>query len=295
MGKSGGEGVRLVAFETSTPCLGIALWAAGEEKGRSRGSVKGRVVAEVHINDGLRHAETLLPNLRWLLRQVGWTLQDLHGVAVSVGPGSFTGVRLGVAAARALGQALSCPLVGVTTLEALAMEGLEWTMRTSLAGPTLVVPMVPTLRDEVFTAIYAGAAGGIVPLTSPQTSHIASWLAHLRRWRIPDNAVPAVAPGVPPASRRSPRPRWVFAGPGAVLHREVIERWAGPARVANGRTLLVPQTASGPQVMTIARLGAQAFSIGKGRRFDRVRPLYGRPSLAEERFRGQSSSPFPSS
>lgn len=86
---------------------------------------RGRMVLDL----GKGHAEHVMPVIQKALRQAGLGYDDLDAVAVSVGPGSFTGVRVGVAAARGLAVALGIPAVGVTTLEALVMEA-----RASFAG-----------------------------------------------------------------------------------------------------------------------------------------------------------------
>ena len=67
-----------------------------------------------------RHAESLFGGMETLLRRRRWTVQSLSGVAVSVGPGSFTGIRIGLAAARALGQGLRIPVAGVSSLAVMA-------------------------------------------------------------------------------------------------------------------------------------------------------------------------------
>ncbi|MBI3292279.1 MAG: tRNA (adenosine(37)-N6)-threonylcarbamoyltransferase complex dimerization subunit type 1 TsaB [Elusimicrobia bacterium] len=258
--------MKLVAFETSTPCLGIALWADYQ------GGTEETIVADLTINHGLRHAETLLPNLRWLLQQVGWSLKDIQGVAASVGPGSFTGIRLGVAAARALGQGLGCPLVGVSTLEALATEAVELCEDCRFSAP-LVVPLIPTLRDQVFTAVYTPLTYPPVKRLTPlQAMNVSRWLDQLTHLRLRH----------PHAASRDRR--WIFVGAGAALHRATIQQWKAKEKSRSQVTIL-SETARGPRVATVARLGAKALASGKGQRFDQLLPVYLRPSLAEERMK----------
>ena len=99
----------LLGFDTATAACSAALWARGE-------------VAACRRIDAATgsHAEVLVPMLREVAAEAGTTLAAMHGFAVTVGPGSFTGIRIGLATARGLALALNRPLVGLSTLEVLA-------------------------------------------------------------------------------------------------------------------------------------------------------------------------------
>ena len=79
-----------------------------------------RVAAEIGMQGALTHSETLMPHIETALRMARVKKEELDGIAVSIGPGSFTGLRIGLAAAKMAAYALRIPLVGVPTLEALA-------------------------------------------------------------------------------------------------------------------------------------------------------------------------------
>ena len=98
----------LLGFDTATTTCSAALWAEGE------------VIAHRRIEAGGRHAETLVPMLREVAAEGGTTLAAVDRFAVTVGPGSFTGIRIGLAAARGLALAGKRPLIGLSTLEVLA-------------------------------------------------------------------------------------------------------------------------------------------------------------------------------
>ena len=93
-----------------------------------------------------RHAETLFTGIEKLLRRQHWPIQSLTGVAVTIGPGSFTGIRIGVAAARALGQALSIPVAGASSLEVMA-AGARTRSRW-------LMPQIDALRGQIFSALF---------------------------------------------------------------------------------------------------------------------------------------------
>lgn len=97
-----------LAIDTSNEIAGLAL------------SKKGKVLAELTWIAGRNHTQELIPSLLRLLEQARAQLQDLKGIIVARGPGSFSGVRVGISLAKGLAFALNIPLVGVSTLEALA-------------------------------------------------------------------------------------------------------------------------------------------------------------------------------
>ncbi|ACX51320.1 peptidase M22 glycoprotease [Ammonifex degensii KC4] len=128
--------MRLVlGIETST-AQALSVAVVGEEG----------LLAEATARGERWHAERLFSFIEWVLESAEVKLEELGGIAVSTGPGSFTGIRLGVAAAKTLAQVLNLPVFGVPTLEALA---LPWQY---CALP--VCPLVPSRRQEVFAALY---------------------------------------------------------------------------------------------------------------------------------------------
>jgi len=140
--------VRLLAIETATDLVGAALWREGAVSERS------------HLG-GRAHGELLAPVIGEVCALSGCTLSDVDALAVDVGPGLFTGLRVGVATAKALGQALDVGIVGVTSLDVLAAGAWD------AAGPeraARVVSVVDARRREVFAAAYAFADGGEGPI-----------------------------------------------------------------------------------------------------------------------------------
>lgn len=108
----------------------------------------GRELSRQVLDLGKGHAEHLMSVIAGALERSGKTYADLGRIAVSVGPGSFTGVRVGVSAARGLALALKIPAVGVTTLEALAAEtAIKFPSRTALAA-------LDAGRGEIHAALY---------------------------------------------------------------------------------------------------------------------------------------------
>lgn len=134
----------LLAFDTATPDTAVGLAVPGHDV----------AVARHEPSPGARpgHAEQLLPLAHGLLADAGLTLADVGRFGVGVGPGTFTGLRIGVATARALAQATGAELAAITTPAALA----DAAVRDGHDGPVLAV--LDARRGEAFAAAFAGGA-----------------------------------------------------------------------------------------------------------------------------------------
>lgn len=135
----------VLGIETSTPQASIAI---GSEQG---------LIASSTISRGPSHTEFLLPAIRYCLDQVGLSFRNLGGLAVSLGPGLFTGMRVGVATAKSLAQALSVPIVGMASLDLLAYEVRY--------APKTICAVLDARRNEVFHSFYRSSPGGIQRMT----------------------------------------------------------------------------------------------------------------------------------
>ncbi len=126
---------RILMLETSTKNCSVAL-AEGE-----------RVIFYAdERGDRYLHSERLHSMIDELMKKAGWNYRDLSAVAVGAGPGSYTGLRIGVSAAKGLAFALDIPLISVPTLEILA-RGIQ-------PEEGVIVPMIDARRMEVYTAVY---------------------------------------------------------------------------------------------------------------------------------------------
>lgn len=137
----------VVGIETATIMGGVALV-----------STDGEVLGEVTLRNHESHSERMLPALEWLLATLGRSLRDCTAVAVSQGPGSFTGLRAGIATAKGLAFSLGVPLFGVPTLAALAANAPP--------GCAPVCAVLNARRGEVFRAYFhpgPASAGRLAP------------------------------------------------------------------------------------------------------------------------------------
>ena len=136
--------MKLLALESSAKAASCAVWADGE------------ILAASWQAAGLTHSRTLLPMAEDLLKNSGCTLQDMDAVAVAAGPGSFTGLRIGAAAAKGLAWALDKPCLPVSTLEAMA-----WPL-AHLEG--VIVCAMDARRQQIYNALFRAQSGALTRL-----------------------------------------------------------------------------------------------------------------------------------
>jgi len=129
----------ILAFETSAKAASVALME------------NGKLLGESYQNTGLTHSQTLMVMAEDVLKQCGKTAQDVEAVAVAEGPGSFTGVRIGVAAAKGFAWGSEIPCYGVSTLEAMA-ESLG-------VFDGYVCPCMDARRSQVYNALFLAEGG----------------------------------------------------------------------------------------------------------------------------------------
>ena len=132
--------VLILAVETATEQMACAL---GDREG---------VIASVQVTGGRRHVETLAPAIEFMCQQAHVRIEDVVVVAADVGPGLFSGLRVGVATAKALAQALRVPTVGVVSLDLLAFH--------ARFSSRLIVSAIDARRGEIFNAFYRQVPGG---------------------------------------------------------------------------------------------------------------------------------------
>jgi len=163
-----------------------------------------KLQSEQFINNGLTHSQTLLPLIDEALRGAGLAMADMDAVAVSAGPGSFTGVRIGMGTAKGLALGADIPLIPVPTLLGLA--------HNVAAYDGVIVPMMDARRGEVYTATYFAQNGVLEEIAPMRAMPLSTLLEEL------DTAL--------------------FVGDGAAVHREkIIETMGDGARFAPANLL----------------------------------------------------------
>jgi len=221
----------ILAFDTSTPVVSVAV------------SNRGVVLASMAVARGRSHAAHLLSAVDSVLTRAGLDLADVEAVACAVGPGSFTGLRVGIAAAQGLAEGRGLPVVGVPTLEAYAH---------ALSGDEgILCPMVDARKQEIYVAGYRWEDDGPVEIWPPVASSPEDLAA-----RVGGDSV-------------------LLAGEGAAVYRAKLEAALG-SQARFGPTDLASSNAG-----RVALLGADRLAKGAGVDPASLRPIYGRPSEAE--------------
>ena len=155
----------LLAFETSAKAGSVALMDGD------------RLLGEFYTNTGLTHSQTLLPMAEALLKNCGHTPGDVEAVAVAAGPGSFTGVRIGVAAAKGFAWGKELPCYGVSTLEAMALQtGLE---------NGIICCAMDARRQQVYNALFRMEKGELTRLTEDRAISLEELTAELQTYNEP--------------------------------------------------------------------------------------------------------------
>ena len=174
--------MKILALDTATDSCSVAA------------TDDGSVAAELTIRKNQTHSRHLMELVDSVLQIAGYGAADLDGLAVSIGPGSFTGLRIGISTIKGLALALDKPIVGVSTLEALARQCSQ--------TPFLICPMLDARKGEVYTATYRFDADELVQQTKAR----------------------AMRPEALTGDIKSP---CLFIGTGARLYRQSIAAAAG--------------------------------------------------------------------
>jgi len=229
----------VLGVETSTMQGGAAL--VGEDGLRS----------EYTLNVEATHSERLLPTIERMLRDAGIGLDALAGLAVSIGPGSFTGLRIGLSTIKGLAYATGLPVVGVPTLEALAC--------TVPFAREQICPVLDARKQEVYAALFRCEQGQLVQIMEDAAMSPEALCAKIRRPTI-------------------------FLGDGLAVYGEVFQKHLAD------HMLVSPPPNRGARPAWVAEIGRRRLLRGERDAVDALVPRYLRPSEAEFRRQRSLSS-----
>jgi len=221
--------VKLLTIDTSTTACSVAL------------SIGEKIVAEYQGNNGKTLSSRVLDFVSKVLDEAGVATDELDGIGVAIGPGSFTGLRVGIATAKGLAMAAGTRIAGFSSLSMLAMN-LPWAVHP-------VCPMFDARKNEIYCGLYE-CRDFPVPLLQDRVVPPAHFLQGL------EGPV-------------------IFAGEGAVRYRELI------LNILGERAIFAPFAANTPRASAGALLAARAFARGEALASDLLLPAYIRLSEAE--------------
>ena len=225
----------VLGIESATAVAAVAI--AGDEG----------ILAERMVRNNRTHSVNLLPMIKATLEDVELIGEKLAGIAVSGGPGSFTGLRIGMSIAKTLAQVWGIPVTGVSTLRGLAHQ---------LSGHSrLVCPIMNARKNEVYTAVYENqaATGQMELLAAPRAVGIQGLIDLLSEWRRPVT----------------------FLGDGVPVYKEQLLEGLGLS------AFFAPAAAAYPRGAAIAELGLSTFAGNGGVDPLDLQPEYIRFSEAE--------------
>ena len=223
--------MKILALETSAKAVSAAV------------SENGRILASGYQDTGLTHSRTLMPIVEHILKNTDLKLSDMDAIAVAVGPGSFTGLRIGAATAKGFALALDKPIVAVPTLDALAYNVFETNK--------FICPIMDARRNQVYAAFYMWENGKLIRLTDHMAEsierviEIAEMLEH----------------------------EVIFLGDGVPVHRERLEQ--------NPAFLFAPAHCNMQRASAVATLGAIMAEEGLAKPGNAFELIYLRKSQAE--------------
>ncbi len=226
--------MKILGIDTTTPYL--ALGIIEEDK----------VLSELRFNAKQTHAQVLLPSIEKILKQTSLELNDLDGIALSIGPGSFTGLRIGLATAKGLCFASGKPLLTVPTLDGLVYFNLN--------SPYPLVPVLDAKKNEVYSAVYNSREGVLERISDYWVLSAEKLVA-----KIPEEVI--------------------FLGLGLEVFQDRLKELCGEKThfLAGERNL--------PSGSSIAFLGLEKFKRSEFEDLEKAEPLYLRSSEAELKFK----------
>ena len=220
----------ILGIDTSTMTGSIAI------------STESVLIAEFTLNTKTTHAERLLTAIDQIVQAASLTIRDIDGVAVASGPGSFTGLRIGVTTAKSIAHSIQKPIVAVSTLDALASH-YRYT-------DVLLCPILDARKKEVYTAFYRNVNGEIQRLTEYSVI-------------TPENLLKDIQEPV------------LFLGDGVITYRQQITSILGDQALFADPAHLLPRGSF------IAQLGCERLLAGESDDCFALTPLYIRKSDAE--------------
>jgi tRNA threonylcarbamoyladenosine biosynthesis protein TsaB len=227
--------MRILGIDTATSTASVAL----VERGRAIAEAQFPEKGEVPVSPS-NHVEILLPLIASVLRRAGTDITEIAGIAVSIGPGSFTGIRIGLSTVKGLAYGTSIPAIGLSTLQgnvarATAFEGF-------------ICSLVDARNNEVYAALFTKTGSTINRVTQ-------------------DILIPA-AKLFESVGRLTSGNRCLFLGDGVRLHRRLIETCLG------GKAETVTEDSLPPLATALARIGEQMFAEIEAPALAQLEPIY---------------------
>ena len=202
-----------------------------------------KLLAEEIVNHKKTHSQTLMPMIDNVLKNCGTDIPEIDIFAVANGPGSFTGLRIGVSAIKGMAHALDKPVIEISTLEGMAYN--------IYMSDLIICPIMDARRDQVYNGVYTWENGEFTELTPPRALSIEECVEDVRKYN----------------------KKVVFLGDGVPVHREYIEK------EMNVQAIFAPASANAQRASSLAAIAINRQDCKKN--CYEVSPVYLRKPQAE--------------
>lgn len=246
--------MHILAIETTGPHCSVAII---DETGK---------VEEAASKGTMNHLQFLMPLTKQLLIDCQLQLDDIKGIAVSAGPGSFTGIRIGVSSARGLAQVIGCEVIPVETLKAFAYHAPDYN--------GLICPIFDARRNQIYGGAFAWQDGGIVEVVPAGPYMLDEYLLLLERVLAPSGENAKTPTGLIPMTERIR-----FFGDGLKPYGQKVSDWASGLPVEFS---VAPEEHRYQEAGSVAKLGLAETQKGNGRAYETVFPNYMRKAEAQK-------------
>jgi len=216
-------------------------------------------VYEETSEESLSHLQKLIPMTDKLLAKIGISAKELTCVAASAGPGSFTGIRIGVSTARALAQALEIPVISVPTLKAFAYNAPD--------SGHLICPIFDARRNQIYGGGFRWSGDGKIMETVTSGAYKLDEFLDLLKQEIDHNDKKTI----------------LFFGDGVESYRRQIEQWQRSSLNDDIRVDFAQSDINLQKASSVARLARKLYEKGAARDFEHLKPVYMRKAEAERK------------
>ena len=206
-----------------------------------------KILAEINLNDKKQHSVILMRLIDSILKEYEIDINDIDAFIISRGPGSFTGLRIGMATLKGLAFASKKPLISVSTLDALAYN--------SISFQGIICPIMDALRDNIYICLYKNENNNLTPLIKEQCLNINELLTILKEQTLPI----------------------IFVGDGVAKHKEFLQE-----NIPN--SFFAPNHSNFPKASSVGELGIKKINDGVIENIDSINPIYLRKSQAEREY-----------
>ena len=206
-----------------------------------------KILAEINLNDKKQHSVILMRLIDSILKEYEIDINDIDAFIISRGPGSFTGLRIGMATLKGLAFASKKPLISVSTLDALAYN--------SISFQGIICPIMDALRDNIYTCLYKNENNNLTPLIKEQCLNINELVNILKEQTLPI----------------------IFVGDGVAKHKEFLQE-----NIPN--SFFAPNHSNFPKASSVGELGIKKINDGVIENINSINPIYLRKSQAEREY-----------